>query len=163
MKVKEIMSSEVKSCLPETTLRAAAEMMQETNYGTLPVTTVDNKVVGIITDRDICLALGSNQQLASQVKVNEVLSGKVFHCAPGDDVRDALKTMRKKKVRRLPVVNGSGILKGLLSIDDVLLHAGSVNGKKNAKITYKEMVRAYQQINQPLSSGLPPKSTPAAG
>ncbi len=163
MKVKEIMTSQVKTCRPETTLMAAAEIMRETNYGTLPVTNVENKVVGIITDRDICLAVGGHQQLTSQLKVSEVISGKVFHCAPGDEVKDALTTMRKKKVHRLPVINGSGILKGLLSIDDVLLQAGRANGKKKGKITYKEMVRAYQKICEPLISGLPPKSLPAAG
>lgn len=155
MKVKAIMTSQVKTCLPETTLKAAAEIMRETNCGTLPVTNVDNQVVGMITDRDICLTLGGNQRLASQINVSEVISGKVFCCAPGDEVKDALKTMRKKQVRRLPVVNKGGNLKGLLSIDDILLHAGSTNGNKNGKITYKALVRAYQKLCAPLISELP--------
>ena len=161
MKVKAIMTSEVRTCLPQTSLKAAAEIMRETNCGTLAVTNADHQVVGMITDRDICLALGGNQPLASQIKVSEVISGKVFSCDPGDEVKSALKTMRKKKVHRLPVVNKSGNLKGLLSIDDVLLHAGRANGKKNGKITYKAVVRAYQGICEPIISELPPKNAQA--
>jgi CBS domain-containing protein len=155
MKVKEIMSSEVKACLPETSLRAAAELMRETNFGTLPVTNFENKVLGMITDRDICLAVGESPQLALQIKVSDVVSGKVFNCAPDDDVKDALKTMRKKRVRRLPVMTKSGTLKGILSINDVLLHAGKGNGKKHGKITYKEVMRTYKEICKPLLFDLP--------
>jgi CBS domain-containing protein len=82
-------------------------------------------------------------------KVGEVISGKVYDCAPTDDVKDALKTMRKKKALCLSVVDGAGALKGVLSIDDILLHARKTGGKKSRNLIYKDTARAFQVICKP--------------
>jgi CBS domain-containing protein len=80
----------------------------------------------------------------SRIKVGEVISGKVYDCAPTDDANDALKTMRKKKMLCLPVVDGAGALKGILSIDDTLVHARKAKSKKSRKLIYKDAARAFQ-------------------
>jgi CBS domain-containing protein len=80
MKVKKIMTAKVKTCLPNASLIAAAELMRENNCGILPVMNKESKVVGVITDRDICLALGGGKQPASQTKVGcENDSYKIRH------------------------------------------------------------------------------------
>ena len=84
-----------------------------------------------------------------RIKVGEVISGKVYDCAPTDDANDALKTMRKKKMLCLPVVDGAGALKGILSIDDILLHARKARGKKSPKLSYKDAARTFQAICKP--------------
>ena len=149
MKVKEIMSAYVTSCGPNATLVAAAGIMRGYNCGTLPVMGAGGKVIGMITDRDICLAVSKKDNDVSRIKVSEVISGKVYACAPTDDVKDALKTMRKKKAPGLPVVNGAGVLKGILSIDDVLLHARKVRSKKSRKLSYKDAARTFQAVCKP--------------
>ena len=149
MKVKEIMSAYVTSCGPNATLVAAARIMRGYNCGTLAVIGGGGKVIGMITDRDICLAVSKKDNDVSRIKVSEVISGKVYACAPTDDVKDALKTMRKKKAPGLPVVNGAGVLKGILSIDDILLHARKANGKKSRKLSYKDAARTFQAICKP--------------
>jgi CBS domain-containing protein len=149
VKVKEIMSAYVTSCGPNATLVAAAGVMRGYNCSTLPVIDGGGKVIGMITDRDICLAVSKKDHDVSRIKVSEVISGKVYACAPADDVKDALKTMRKKKAPGLPVVNGAGVLKGILSIDDILLHARKARGKKSRKLSYKDAARTFQAICKP--------------
>lgn len=145
MKVKEIMIADVRTCNAQANLAAVAEIMREGNYGAVPVLKGD-EVIGLITDRDVCLAVGKNGNDAALTTVREVISGKVYNCAPTDDVKEALKTMRKRKVQRLPVVNSAGLLKGILSIDDALLHARKARGKKRRRLSFKEVTRTFQAI-----------------
>jgi CBS domain-containing protein len=149
VKVKEIMAANVTPCGPNATLVAAAGVMRGYNCGTVPVIDGGGKVIGMITDRDICLAVSKKDHDVSRIKVSEVISGKVYTCALTDDVKDALKTMRKKKAPGLPVVNGAGVLKGILSIDDILLHARKASGKKSRRLSYKDAVRTFHAIFKP--------------
>ena len=82
-------------------------------------------------------------------KVSEVISGKAYVCAPGDEVKDGLKTMRKKRVKRLPVVNGVGVLKGIVSIGDNFLGARKTKGKKSEKPNHKSLARPLLAICEP--------------
>ena len=77
MKVKEIMMGTPCYCHPETNLGSATELMWNANCGFLPVESADGKVVGVITDRDICIALGTRNRPAGEVTVAEVLTGKL--------------------------------------------------------------------------------------
>ncbi len=148
MKVKEIMTAKAKSCNQDANLAAVARVMRKNNCGMLPVVDDGGKVIGMITDRDICLAVGKKDHDASRTKVSEVISGKVYDCAPSDEVKEALKTMRKKNVHRLPVLSRTGSLKGILSIDDILLHARKAKGKKSQKFSYKDVARTFQAIGK---------------
>jgi CBS domain-containing protein len=125
MKVKDLMTSDVESCTPTTNLAAAAKIMWEGDCGAIPVTDDRGKVIGIITDRDICIAAATRSRLEGEIPVQEVMSKTVFTCAPGDDARAALDTMRSRKVRRLPVVGHDGQLAGILSLHDVAVQARS--------------------------------------
>ena len=145
MKVKEIMSADVTSCGPNATLVAAAGVMRGYNCGTLAVIGGGGKVIGMITDRDICLAMSKKDNDVSRIRVSEVISGKVYACAPTDDVKDALKTMRKKKAPGLPVVDGAGALKGILSIDDVADQVDVSSGVES-RPGYKDAARTFQAI-----------------
>ncbi len=145
MKVKEIMTPNAKACTPTDTLAAAARFMWDNDCGILPVVTDGGKVVGLITDRDICMAAAINSRNLSNIAVEDVISGKVYAASPDDDVRKALETMQERKVHRLPVVAGDGTLEGILSMNDVLLRAQEAKDKK-ADVTYAEVVNTYKAI-----------------
>jgi CBS domain-containing protein len=125
MKVKDLMTSDVKSCGPMTDLATAAKIMWEGDCGAVPVTDERGKVIGMITDRDICIAAATRSRLEGEIPVQEVISKNLYTCTPGDDVRAALDTMKSRKVRRLPVVGHDGQLAGILSIHDLALQARS--------------------------------------
>ncbi len=101
MKVSDVMTSEVQYCTPETNLAVAALQMFDGDCGTLPVVEKDGKVIGMITDRDICMAVATRRQDIADIKVGEVPTGHVQSCAPETEVRDALKIFEKARVRRL--------------------------------------------------------------
>ena len=131
MKVQDIMTANVESCGPESDLAAAAMIMWRRDCGSVPVVDTERKVVGMITDRDICMAIATRNKLASAIKVSEVISGRVYACAPDDDIKDALETMQSAQLRRLPVVDDDGALRGILSMNDVVLHSKKGKSKKH--------------------------------
>jgi CBS domain-containing protein len=124
MRVKHVMTRDVQTCRPETNLSTAAMQMWSADCGVLPVVTIHGEVVGMITDRDICMAAATKHRDPATIRVKEVISGQVYACSPDADIHTALNLMRQKQVRRLPIINGEdGKLVGILSIDDVALKA----------------------------------------
>ena len=97
---------------------AAARLMLQGGFGTLSVVDAYGKVTGSITDRDIAMAAATRQQNASHIAVHEVMSPRVRDCFAHDDIGAALKQMEEARVRRLPVLDATGHLTGILSIDD---------------------------------------------
>jgi CBS domain-containing protein len=74
------------------------------------------------------------------------MSHEVFACHPEDDIHVALRTIRKDKVRRLPVINDEGVLQGLLSINDIALHAEKFDGHKTTDLTYEDVVNTFKAV-----------------
>lgn len=146
MKVRDIMMSAPKFCRPDTNLAAAVEIMWKSDCGFLPVVDFHNRVVGVLTDRDVCIALGTRNQRASDVLVRDVMIDRVYGCAVEDDIHTALQTMEKHQVRRLPVVNPDGKLVGVLSIGDLTLHAEKREGKRIPDLSSEDVVETYQGI-----------------
>jgi CBS domain-containing protein len=141
MTVNEIMSDPVVTCSPETTLAAAAQSMRAADYGTLPVIDAKGRLVGIITDRDICLAFANTGRNAHHVAVYEVMTPRVVSALEQDSIHSALATMKKAHVRRLPVLDKYGHLKGLLSLEDVV-----VRGLESGGIGTDEIVMTLRTM-----------------
>jgi len=146
MQVNEVMTSEANSCTPETSLATAAMLMWEHDCGVLPVVDDARKVVGVITDRDICMAAAMRPQPISEISVSEVISGKVYACTPETEIHEALKTMGQEKVHRLPVISAEGELQGILSMNDLALEAKATNDKKTHGLSYADVVETYKAI-----------------
>lgn len=123
MLVEELMSRGVKSCHPETDLATAAQMMFEGDFGVLPVVDQEEHVKGILTDRDICLAVTAKRQSATNLKAADTISGQAYCVHMNDDIHEALKQMKAHRVRRLPVLNAEDRLQGMISINDIILDA----------------------------------------
>ena len=149
MKVREFMVRTPAYCNPESNLGAAAEILWNRNCGILPVVNQQRKVVGVMTDRDMCIALGTRNRLPGEISVREVMSTKVYTCLDEDDVHVALETMSKARVRRLPVLNAEGILMGILSMDDIVLHTEAASSIKPTDLTQKDVVNTLKRIYGP--------------
>src|SRR5450755_4643245 len=121
MKVKDFMVRDVKFCNRDSNLAQVAEIMWNGGCGTLPVLNDSGRLLSMITDRDVCIALGTRNLRASEVHVSDVAEPRYFACAADDDIYAALKTMAAQEVRRLPVVDDGLKLVGILSIDDIIL------------------------------------------
>ena len=121
MNVKNLMTSETRTCTPATNLAEAAALMLDADCGILPVVDERGKLVGVVTDRDMFIALATRNRLAAQLTVGDVARSKVFTCGPDDDVQSALAIMKQHHVRRLPVEGFGGTVAGIISMNDILL------------------------------------------
>jgi CBS domain-containing protein len=144
MKVKDIMTTIAQTCRSDNNLAEAAMVMWENDCGIVPVLDGDSKVIGLVTDRDICIAAATKNKAPGDIKINEVLSSNVASCKADDDVKDALKLMQDAKIRRLPVLDDNGSLQGILSLSDVIQSAE--DSKKKNSISYKDVVTTLKSI-----------------
>jgi CBS domain-containing protein len=149
MKVQQLMTGTPAFCRPDTNLGQAVEQMWDVNCGFLPVVDADGCVAGVITDRDICIALGTRQKLAGEITISEVVYGRAFVCYAGDDVRAALSTMARFRVRRLPVLDDSGKLVGVLSMDDVVSHVEADARAVDAAFSSEEIINILTNVYRP--------------
>jgi CBS domain-containing protein len=140
MKVKDIMTARPNSCSPATNLAAAAALMLDADCGVLPVVD-EGKLAGIVTDRDMYIALATRNKPASQLSVGEVARKQAFTCSPDDDVHKALAIMKEHHVRRLPVQGFGGTVSGIVSLNDIVLSAVGSKG-----VTASEIVDALRAI-----------------
>ena len=117
MKIREAMTSEVRTVGLESTIREAARLMAETDVGALPVAAGD-RLAGMVTDRDLAvraIAIGKGPETT----VGEVMTNEVLYCFDDDDIADVCENMADMQVRRLPVVNADKRLVGIVSLADI--------------------------------------------
>lgn len=146
MKVKDAMTGSPVYCTAKTNLGEAAALMWSRDCGILPVVDAEHKVIGVVTDRDMFLALGTRNRLAGELAVGEVAPAKPFLCTADDEIHSALDTMARHKVRRLPVVSTQGRLEGILSMDDLVAHASPGSSSSAAELSHEDVVRALKRI-----------------
>ena len=140
MKAKDLMTSQPRTCSPDTNLAAAAEIMLAGDCGLLPVVN-EGKLVGVVTDRDLYIALATRNHCAADVTVGDVAQSPVYTCSPEDGVDAVLATMRAHRVRRVPVEGFGGTVLGVISLDDLALAAGP-----NGPLADREVVATLQAM-----------------
>ena len=146
MKVKDVMTRNVKSCRPESTIDQAAIQMWDYDCGVMPVVDGESRVMGMITDRDIAIAASTRGRLTTQINVGEVMSGNVYACSEDEDIKSALHTMRRERVRRLPVISYDGKLAGILSLNDIVMRAGEARTGWAPEVSQEEVVSTLKAI-----------------
>jgi CBS-domain-containing membrane protein len=123
MKVEQIMNRHVKVCRSQESLNKAAQIMWEEPCGAVPVVDEHSKPIGLLTDRDICMAAYTQGKPLEALLAETAMARKVVSCRAEDDLRSAAELMRLNRTRRLPVINRDGTLVGLLSLDDLACEA----------------------------------------
>lgn len=126
--VSNVMQAAPRSCVPEDPLNRAAQIFWEADCGFLPVLGADGKVIGVITDRDVCMAeyLKGGSLLGSSV--GSAMSKRVYSCAPEHPIEHALSLMAAHQIRRLPVLDGDGKLVGVVALADIARHIHALQG-----------------------------------
>jgi CBS domain-containing protein len=135
MQVQQIMTSEIATCRPDTNLAVVAKLMWERDCGFVPVIDAAGKVAGVITDRDICIASATRRLLPEQIAAAQAMRRSPIQTAqPEDAIEKALGTMKQFQVRRLPVIAADGALRGVISINDIVLASQGKQGPAAAEI-----------------------------
>jgi CBS-domain-containing membrane protein len=124
MKVSDIMTRNPMSCTTSSSVQTAAELMLLKDTGILPVTegAFDHKVVGVVTDRDLCTAVLGYGRDGAHVWIRECMSRDPACCRADDDVEKVIRLMGKRQVRRIPVVDEKGNIRGIVAISDLIHH-----------------------------------------
>ena len=143
MTVQEISTARVKACSPDTDLAAAAKIMWDGDCGAVPVVNDERRLVGMITDRDICIAAATRATIPADIRVRDVMTPKVHTCRPQDDVRTVLRTMKEQRVRRVPVVDEQQRLIGIVSLNDLVAHAEC---RKDAAVSGEQFIDTMKAI-----------------
>lgn len=122
MLVHEIMHEFPVCCTPQETALSAARTMKENNIGVLPVVAKDGagRLVGIVTDRDLCLGVVAEAETAARVTIESCMTRPAITCGLYDDVRRAMLLMRDHHVRRIPVIDREGAIAGMVSITNLI-------------------------------------------
>jgi CBS domain-containing protein len=121
MQIKEIMTREPVVIQPDVVLKEAAVRMRELDSGVMPVGQND-RLVGMLTDRDITIRATAAGKDPNQTRVEEVMTPDVVYCFEDDDLRDAARKMEEHQLRRLIVLNRDKRLVGILSLGDLAVH-----------------------------------------
>jgi CBS domain-containing protein len=141
-KCNEVMTKNPVCCLPNDAVIKAAELMKSENIGSIPV--IENeqtqKVVGIVTDRDLALKIVAEGRDAKSTNVEAVMTRKVVTCLADDDLQKALDAMAEHQLRRIPVVDNNNKILGIIAQADVATRADQP--EKTA-----EMVKEISQAN----------------
>jgi len=144
MKVKEVMSSELRGVRSDSSLKQTAEQMRVLDVGSLPVVSPDdNRVVGIVTDRDIVVRSVARGSDVSSQSVEDVMSAPLVCCHEEDAIEDASTAMKAKRVRRVLVLNDKNQPVGMVSLGDL-----AKGGIESAELT-----SVVRNVSMPASAG----------
>jgi CBS domain-containing protein len=149
MQVQQLMSQPAIVCHAQDTLNQAAHLMWNHDIGAVAVVNDQESLVGIITDRDICMAAYTQGRPIQDIAVCEIMSKQVIACAPGDKVKTAEKKMRAHQIRRLPVVGPDGRVQGMLSLNDIAREAHREGDRRSPEVTPAEVARTLACVCLP--------------
>ncbi|MCW5891237.1 MAG: CBS domain-containing protein [bacterium] len=119
MKVEQLMQRPVHTCRADDTINHAVQIMWEQDCGCIPVVDEERHPIGMITDRDACMAAYTQGRTLSSLPVGAAMARHVHACRTGDTLAEAERIMRLAQVRRLPVVDAANVLVGILSLNDL--------------------------------------------
>jgi CBS domain-containing protein len=122
MKVGEVMTADVELAAPDDTVQTAAKLMADSGAGALPVGEND-RLVGMVTDRDITIRAVAAGKAPNQCKVRDVMTAEIKYVFEDEDIRTASRKMGDWQVRRLPVLNRDKRLVGVISLGDIASEA----------------------------------------
>ena len=136
MLVKEIMSSNPACCTANASLQEVAKMMVTNDCGCIPVVedNAHNKLIGVITDRDITTRVVAEGKNPSDLSVKDVMTTKVFTVTPKTTVEDCCNLMEEKQIRRVAVIDDNGGCCGMVAQADIAINAGN---QKTAEVVQK--------------------------
>ena len=149
MKISSIMNPNVETARAEDDLAKAAMVMWRKDCGFVPIVDdATHRVVGVITDRDICMASWIRNQPLSELRVSDSMSRELFSCSPDDNVSVAERLMQSRQIRRLPVIDKEGHLVGILSLADIVRGTERA-GRGVSDVSSNEVASTLATICQP--------------
>jgi CBS domain-containing protein len=152
MKIKDVMTRDVIVCRAEDSTNHAAHLMWEHDCGVIPVVDDQERPIGMITDRDVCMAGYTTGRKLADIRVGDVMSGSIQACGPEDSVGVAEMAMQQRHVRRLPIIDSKNRLVGLLSLNDIARRAAKDGDKRAGGMDLEKVAETLASVSEPWCS-----------
>ncbi|HEV8486741.1 MAG TPA: CBS domain-containing protein [Blastocatellia bacterium] len=161
MRVNEVMTVNPTCCIPSDSARMAATIMRDLDTGIVPIVEndVNRKLIGVVTDRDLCIGLICGKTIGVRVEqhpadtpVDEFMTTNVICCKAEDNIEQAVKLMKENQVRRILVVDSKNAVKGIVSMADLFLRAD---------VPPRETSVTLKSISEPAEEGTRPRTESA--
>jgi CBS domain-containing protein len=152
MRIDQLMSRNVQFCTPDDTLDRAAYLMWSNDCGSIPVcagTDGSQRVVGMLTDRDICMAAMFQGKPLRELRASDAMSRELRSCRPSDQPADVERLMREQQIRRVPVTDSDGSLVGIVSLADLAREANMSDSQGKHSISESEVGDTLAAIVEP--------------
>jgi CBS domain-containing protein len=155
MKVRHVMTRDPLCCLPSDTAQRAAGLMREAGAGAIPVVESHErpKLVGIVTDRDLCMSVVAEGRAPAATAVAECMTVKVVSCTAADSIQKATELMRENQIRRVTVVDQEGCLQGIVALADVV---------ERGEVKAAETDATLKKVSEPSAAPSKPRAASAA-
>src|SRR5271157_77234 len=147
MRVEQLMRSDVHTVAKGASLERAVMLMAQYNCGCVPVVDQARHIVGIVTDRDVCMAVLREKKLLQNIAVDEVMSTKVHVCSTEDSVAYVAHLMESTGVRRLPVLDEDETLAGIISLYDLANEASREVGSTERDLLFSDLGRTLLAVS----------------
>lgn len=154
MKVEQLMTRNVRTCTSEDPLNAVAQIMWEGDCGCVPVVEQEDgaaRVVGMITDRDVCMAAYTQGRSLSEIKVGSAMARDVCSCRATDSLGTAVKILEQNQLHRLPILDRNDHLVGLLSLADVAREAAREHARGTKQVSDAQVGEVIEAVSAPHS------------
>lgn len=149
MQIKEIMTQPVVTCPADSTLDHAARLMWEFDCGIVPVTGSDGRLIGVVTDRDICMAAYTQGASLSAIPVSTAMARQVVAVHGEELLEQAEHLMRESQIRRLPVLDAENRPVGIVSMNDLARLAT----RAHKRAVDHELIKTLAAVCQPRGNG----------
>jgi CBS domain-containing protein len=148
VRVSQLMTREIVTCRPGDDLCHVGRMMYDRDIGCIPVVDNDNRLLGMLTDRDICVAACTQRKAPQDISAESVMARQVFTCSPEDTLVEAEEVMRSHQIRRVPIVDDDNRVVGILALNDLALEAEREQGLRPRQLTTHEVAATLAAICQ---------------
>lgn len=145
MKIEDVMTRRVVAARADTDLAHVARLMWDNDCGSVPVVDAEDKVVGILTDRDVCMSAHFTGKALRELRASSCMNADVVTCLTSDGLGAAVQLMGERRIRRLAVTDEAGRLVGIVSVGDLLNAADRADGKEQKKV-HAALVEALTAI-----------------
>ncbi|MBM4267743.1 MAG: CBS domain-containing protein [Deltaproteobacteria bacterium] len=156
MKIEQIMTRGVRTCCPEDSLAKAAQIMWDRDCGCVPVVRVEDdgdRVVGMVTDRDVCMAAYTQGMPLDSIPVSSAMAARVYSCRSEDSTDVAMGILRAHQLHRLPVVDTHDHLVGIVSLADLAREAHHEHARSRKSVTDEQIGATLAAVSEPRGMG----------
>ena len=147
MQIDELMSQRVYTCDPNDSLQQAARLMWDHDCGCVPVVDAENRIIGMLTDRDIAMAACLQAKALDQIRVETAMAKCVYSCLGSASISAAQELMRRHQLRRLPVTDSLGFLIGVISLNDLAIEAAREHSTRHPQLRLADVAETLAHVS----------------